>query len=125
MVAERLTVGQWWIVAFAVSALVPAAFYFCLRSGKGAAYSLVAPALGALAVLGHGRLRGHAEKEALVIFSVALLSVALLLVAIRPDVRTYAEKARRGEEHVIPKWKVNLYAALTLAFAVAVMVLLL
>jgi len=123
--AGYLTVGQWWIVAIAVSALFPAAFYFCLRSKKGAIYSLIGPALGALSVLGASGKRGHSEEEALVIFSAAMLPLSLLLIAIRPDVRKYAEKARIGEEYEIPKWKINLYAVLVLAFAIAVMFLLL
>jgi hypothetical protein len=101
--AEDLTVGQWWIVALTTSALLVAAFYFCLRSKKGAVYSLIAPALGAISVFGHSRIRGHTGIEALVIFSTSMLSLALLLVAIRPDVRKYAEKARIGEEYAIPK----------------------
>ncbi|OEJ95866.1 hypothetical protein J116_016660 [Streptomyces thermolilacinus SPC6] len=125
VIAEGLTAGQWWIVALAVSALVPAAFYFCLRSVKGAVFSLAVPVIGALSVLGFSAGRGHAEVEALVMYSVSMLSLALLLAALRPEVRTYAERRRRGEEYAAPKWKVNLYAVLVLAFATGLMVLLL
>lgn len=48
MDAGYLTVGQWWIVAPVVSALLPAAFCFCLRIRKGALLSLTAPAMGLL-----------------------------------------------------------------------------
>ncbi|MCX2927261.1 hypothetical protein [Streptomyces sp. NEAU-W12] len=125
MDAGYLSVTQWWFVALVVSALFPAAFYYCLRSRKGALYSLVGPAIGALSVLGYSGMRGHAEEEALVMFSVSLLSVALLIVAVRPEVLRYAERARRGEEYEVPKWKVNLYAVLTLSFAVGLLFLLL
>lgn len=123
--AGHVTVGQWWLVAIAVSLLLPAALYFCLRSKKGALYSLVVPAIGAFSVGGHSRVRGHVAEEALVMYSVALLSIALLLVAMRPDVREYAERAEVGEEYEIPKWKVSLYAVLVLGFAILAVSLLL
>ncbi|MGY0069359.1 hypothetical protein ACWZEH_21730 [Streptomyces sp. QTS137] len=125
MAAEYLTVGQWWIVALVVSAFFPAAFYYCLRNKKGALLSLMAPALGALSVLGHNELRDHGEVEALVMYSVSVLSVSLLVAAFRPDVVKQAAMARAGKEYEAPKWKVNLYAVLTLTLALGLMVLLL
>ncbi|WP_405616506.1 hypothetical protein OG292_23675 [Streptomyces sp. NBC_01511] len=125
MKAADLTVEQWWIVALVTPALFVAAVYFCVRNKRAALYSLIAPALGAISVIGHSRIRGHVETEALVIFSTCMLSLALLLVAMRPEVRKIAEKARLGEEYEIPKWKINLYAVLVLTFATVVVFLLL
>jgi preprotein translocase subunit Sec61beta len=125
VIAEQLTGGQWWIVALAVSALVPVAFFFCLRSTKGAVLSLLVPAIGAFSVVGLSTGQGGGEREALVIHSVSMLALALTVTALRPEVVRYAELTRRGEEYEAPKWKINLYAVLTLAFAIGLMVLLL
>ncbi|MGW1680288.1 hypothetical protein [Saccharopolyspora sp. NPDC002376] len=125
MKAEDLTVGQWWIVALATSALIPAAIYFCFRSKKGAAYSVILPALVEVpALIGiYGRPRGHMEIEAMKIevlglHSISMLSIALLLVAMRPEARKAVEKARLGEEYEIPKWKTYFYGVLLLIFII-------
>ncbi|MFD3734526.1 hypothetical protein [Streptomyces sp. NPDC058632] len=108
-----------------VSALFPAAFYYCLRNRKGALLSLMAPALGVLSVLGHNELRDHGAVEALVMYSVSVLSVSLLVAALRPEVVKQAATARTGKKYEAPKWRINLYAVLTLTLALGLMVLLL
>lgn len=120
MRAEDLTVGQWWIVALATSALLVAAFYFCFRHRTATLYSAIAPALGAVSVMGHSFKRGHTEPEALVMYSAAMLALALLLVAMRPDVRRIEKKHRLGETYEVPKWRTGLYGLLVTAFAVVV-----
>lgn len=124
MKAENLTVEQWWIVALAAAALFLAAFHFCFRHKKATVCALIAPALGAASVLGYSSVRDHTETEALVIFSASMVSLALLLVAIRPDMQKIREKALVGEKYEIPKWKVNLYGVLVVTFAVVVVFLL-
>ncbi|MFD5205844.1 hypothetical protein ACFWIP_22720 [Streptomyces anulatus] len=125
MQAESLTTGQWWIVAVAASAVFLAAVHYCFRNRRATVCSLIAPAIGAATVLGFGRARDHSEVEALIIFSVSLLSLALLIVAMRPDMERIRAKALAGETYEIPKWKINLYGVLVVAFAVVVVFLLL
>ncbi|MFI1930276.1 hypothetical protein [Streptomyces sp. NPDC020330] len=125
MSAESLTTGQWWIVAVAASAALLAAVHFCFRNRRATVYSLIAPALGAVAVLGFRGAHDHSEVEALVIFSVSLLSLALLIVAMRPDMEKIRARALTGETYEVPKWKINLYGVLVVAFAVVVVFLLL
>lgn len=125
MSAESLTTGQWWIVAVAASVSFLAAVHFCFRNRRATVYSVIAPALGAGTVLGFDGTHGHSEMEALVIFSVSLLSLALLVVAIRPDMEKIRARALTGETYEVPKWRINLYGVLVVAFAVVVVFLLL
>lgn len=125
MSAESLTTGQWWIAAPAASLSFLAAIHFCFRNRRATAYSVIAPVLGAGTVLGFDGTHGHSEMEALVVFSVSLLSLALLIVAIRPDMEKIRARALTGETYEVPKWRINLYGVLVVVFAVVVVFLLL
>ncbi|MBC9727855.1 hypothetical protein [Streptomyces sp. TRM68367] len=125
MKAEDLTVGQWWIVAVATSALFMAAFYFCFRHKKATLYSVIAPALGAVSVMGHSFMRGHTEPEALVIYSASMFSLALLLFAMRPEVRQMEKKHRLGETYEVSKLKSGLYGLLVTTLAIVIVFLVL
>lgn len=125
MALELLTVGQWRIVALATVPLLAAAVYFCLRSRRAAALSLVAPAAGGLHVLGAAGRRDHTEVEALVMFVLAMIAIAFLLVIIRPEMRRSAQGERTGEKYEIPKWKIYLYPLPVLAVAIVPMFVLL
>ncbi|MEU3318305.1 hypothetical protein [Streptomyces sp. NPDC006785] len=120
MQAESLTTAQWWLVAAATSALLLAAVHYTFRNGKATLLSLIAPAAGAVAVLGASGLRGHGEMEALVMFSASMLAVALLVLALKPELPRMKAAARAGETYEAPKWKTGLYGVLTVAFAVTV-----
>ncbi|MFI5656387.1 hypothetical protein ACIA71_34815 [Streptomyces anulatus] len=123
--AESLTAGQWWIVALVVSALFLGAVHFTLRNGRATLYSLIAPVAGGISVLGASRARGHSEVEALIMFSASLLSLALFLVALRPELEKIRAKALVGETYEIPKWKSGVYGILVVTFAVVAVFMLL
>ncbi|MFE2040200.1 hypothetical protein ACFXAZ_04565 [Streptomyces sp. NPDC059477] len=125
MAAQHLSVGQWWIVAVATSALFVVAFHFAVRNRRATAYALIAPVLGALSVVAHSRARGQTGTEALVIFAACTFSMTLVLIVIRYETLKSEQKARAGEKYVLPKWKANVYGLLTVAFACVIAFLLL
>ncbi|WP_052849435.1 hypothetical protein [Streptomyces avicenniae] len=120
MRAEELTLGQWWLVNLAVVVLFVAAFHFCFRNGKATAFSLIAPALGAVSAAGASAGRGDGGREALVIYFAAMLSLALLLVALRPEITRMLRLALAGENYEPTKWRIYAYTSLTLVLAVGI-----
>ncbi|MFF0331585.1 hypothetical protein ACFYUM_03300 [Streptomyces fimicarius] len=125
MQAESLTTAQWWLVALATSAVLLAAVHFTFRNGKATLLSLIAPVLGGTTVLGAAGVRDHAEVEALIMFSASMLAVALLVLALKPELPRIRAAALAGETYEMPKWKTGLYGVLAVAFAVTVVFVLL
>ncbi|MFD3686500.1 hypothetical protein ACFWTE_16965 [Nocardiopsis sp. NPDC058631] len=121
MRAEYLTVEQWRTIAIACTLLVPLSVYFVGRHLKS---SLLA--FGLMALLGAGTIllgtgqRGNTGYEALVLYTAAVLPLAVLILPFRPVVVAAQQKETAGEEYELSlreKWMLYSYATLVFVLA--------